>query len=71
MNYSKYKIVIGGTRAARDKYRKEFDCLAEASKRFDAIKRAAPSGVHLIHLIGQEPGGVERLVRFFAFASTK
>jgi hypothetical protein len=67
MQFSKYKIVVGGTRAARDKYRKEFDCFSEATKRFDKLKAAAPRDVHTLYLIGEEPGGVQRLVRVLSF----
>ena len=63
MNYSQYLIVVGGTRAARDRHRKKFDCLATAEKCLGKLKVARDPEVHTLYLIGVEPDGVQRLIK--------
>lgn len=63
MNYSTYRIVVGGTRGARERHRKNFDCLASAEKHLAKLKIARDPEVHTLFLIGVEDGGVQRLLR--------
>jgi len=63
VNYSTYRIIVGGVRAARERHRKNFDCLATAEKHLAKLKIARDPEVHTLYLLGVEPDGVQRLVK--------
>lgn len=63
MQYSQYLIIVGGTKAARDRHRKNFDCLSDAEKHLGKLKVARDPEVHTLYLLGVELGGVQRLLR--------
>jgi hypothetical protein len=63
MQYSLYRIIVGGTKSARDRHRKEFDCLSDAEKHLGKLKVARDPEVHTLYLLGVESGNVQRLLK--------
>jgi hypothetical protein len=63
MQFSRYRVIVGGTRKARDRHRKNFDCLSDAEKHLGKLKVARDPEVHTLYLLGVEPDGVQRLLK--------
>jgi len=63
MQFSRYRVIVGGTRFARDRHRKNFDCLSDAEKHLGKLKVARDPEVHTLYLLGVESDGVQRLLK--------